>query len=162
MCVLLDGVLVWCGVVWCGVVWYGMNTFNWSMSEEVVAKSDSDAMAPCAEALMLCVLLLLLCIEDMDMDMSMIEEEEKEEAVDEDDEEDEELTWRDCVCLVANSSSKLSRGVSRGFISTEVCGRTQTENVVRDNIFKNVRILPSCTALTKLCPIASSSARLSS
>ena len=24
VCVLLDGVLVWCGVVWCGVVWCGM------------------------------------------------------------------------------------------------------------------------------------------
>lgn len=74
---------------------------------------------------MLWVLLLLLCNEeDMDMDISMIDDEEKDEENDEEveDDEEEEMTWRDCVCLVANSSSKLSMAVSRGFISTEVCG----------------------------------------
>lgn len=98
-----------------------IHTFNWSISEEVVAKRESDAIAPCAEALMLWVLLLLLCIDDMDMDISIIDEEENDEEVDEEEEEAEEVTWRDWVCLVANSSIKLSMVVSRGFISTEVC-----------------------------------------
>ena len=100
----------------------------------------------------------------MDMDISMIDDEEKEEEkdeeVEEDEDEEEEVTWRDCVCLVANSSSKLSMAVSRGFISTEVCRTIVEKHVVRDMSFNKHLIFSFI--LTKLCPMASSSARLSS